>query len=84
MQRRYIVVFDRFDRNGGFWAPQVCGRYRNLKSAVAHAERIADRHQQATRYRRAWDRVVVERDGKTCHECQDRIVPSVGELGWTP
>lgn len=90
MRNRYEVVFSKWVGRHGYWAPQVVARRGSLERATRLASSIGDRHPdlRVTRYtynrRRSTVEVVDRKTGKTLWEHAGVVVPSVGELGWTP
>lgn len=90
MTNRYAVVFSKWVGRHGYWAETVVARRGTLETARRLAQRIGDRHPalQVTRgtyYRKRSGVEVVDRKRrKTVWEHPGVIVPSVGELGWTP
>lgn len=85
MKNRYHVLLWR--KVGSSIVGQVCGEFKAIGPARKRAEKLARKHCVETahtaRRPRAW--VDLHKVGVGCvEEIDPVIVPSVGELGWTP
>lgn len=85
MMQRYAVVLDKGAKRSAVWEERTVRTFRTLSAAERYAHTFADKHVQNTlrgRRERVEVRVVDVKRGRTLVECQGRIVPSVGELGY--
>lgn len=86
--KRYAVIFSKYARFT--WTDREIRRGRSKEGAIRLATRIGDKHPdlRVTRYTYHKKRSAVEvrdrKTGKLVWEHPGVIVPSVGELGWTP